>query len=88
MTEGVEDRILFHMTSSRTSQKTIHRCPRCGEPISFRENPHRPFCSERCKLLDLHSWISEEYAIPATADQSDGNADNGQDLAERSVSHA
>ena len=28
------------------------------------ENPHRPFCSERCQLLDLSAWANERYRIP------------------------
>jgi len=34
------------------------------------QNPFRPFCSERCKMLDLSSWISGEYRIPGS-DASD-----------------
>ena len=40
------------------------KCPQCGEPASQdADNPHRPFCSERCQLLDLGGWLTEEYAI-------------------------
>jgi endogenous inhibitor of DNA gyrase (YacG/DUF329 family) len=39
------------------------RCPRCGELTPWEENPYRPFCSERCKLIDLGKWIEEEYRI-------------------------
>jgi endogenous inhibitor of DNA gyrase (YacG/DUF329 family) len=34
------------------------------------DNPHRPFCSERCKLADLGRWLSEDYRLP-THDSSD-----------------
>lgn len=41
------------------------KCPRCGKPALFKpENPYRPFCSERCKLIDLGQWADEKYAIP------------------------
>ena len=41
-------------------------CPRCGAPALFSpENAHRPFCTERCKLIDLGAWADEEYRIPA-----------------------
>jgi uncharacterized protein len=40
------------------------KCPRCGNETTFENNPYRPFCSERCKLVDLGSWISEKYSIP------------------------
>jgi endogenous inhibitor of DNA gyrase (YacG/DUF329 family) len=39
-------------------------CPRCGEVSAWAGNPHRPFCSERCKLIDLGAWASEDYKIP------------------------
>lgn len=41
------------------------RCPRCGKKIEHPDPTCRPFCSDRCKLLDLGKWISEEYRIAA-----------------------
>ena len=40
-------------------------CPTCGNTIEWKGNPFRPFCSERCKLLDLGAWVNGEYAVPA-----------------------
>lgn len=39
-------------------------CPRCQIETSWQDNPHRPFCSERCKLIDLGAWANEEYYLP------------------------
>ncbi len=40
-------------------------CPRCGTLAPFAvENPWRPFCRERCKLIDLGNWASESYRVP------------------------
>jgi hypothetical protein len=40
-------------------------CPGCGEYSEYSStNPWRPFCSERCKLIDLGQWANEEYRIP------------------------
>jgi len=40
-------------------------CPQCGKPAVYAvENPYRPFCSERCKLIDMGAWASEQYRIP------------------------
>jgi len=40
-------------------------CPQCGQLSEFSPaNPYRPFCSERCKLIDLGQWASENYRIP------------------------
>jgi uncharacterized protein len=40
-------------------------CPHCGAPAPFSpSNPWRPFCSERCKLIDLGNWANERYRVP------------------------
>jgi uncharacterized protein len=41
------------------------KCPICHRPSTWEDNPHRPFCSERCKLLDFGAWANEEYTVPA-----------------------
>jgi len=38
-------------------------CPICKNTTTWEENPWRPFCSERCKLIDLGKWVLEEYRI-------------------------
>lgn len=41
------------------------RCPTCEKTIYWNEDyPFRPFCSERCKLIDLGEWASENHKIP------------------------
>lgn len=40
------------------------RCPRCRKRTEWRDNPHRPFCSEKCRLIDLGRWAEGEYSIP------------------------
>ena len=43
----------------------IARCPRCGASTRLDgQNAWRPFCSERCKLIDLGDWMSGRYALP------------------------
>ena len=41
------------------------KCPQCGREKEYAGNEFRPFCSERCKMLDFGAWIEEEYALPA-----------------------
>jgi uncharacterized protein len=41
------------------------KCPSCHRPVEWENNPHRPFCSERCKLIDFGAWANEEYTVPA-----------------------
>lgn len=40
-------------------------CPLCGEETEYNGNDFRPFCTERCKMIDLGQWADEEYALPA-----------------------
>lgn len=49
-------------SASKIKQVT---CPNCKILSDFTpKNPYRPFCSERCKLMDLGEWASESYKIP------------------------
>jgi uncharacterized protein len=49
------------------------RCPTCRRVIEWSDQfPYRPFCSERCQLIDLGGWLSEKHAIA-------GDAIEGQD---------
>jgi endogenous inhibitor of DNA gyrase (YacG/DUF329 family) len=45
------------------------RCPVCKGETTREGNPYGPFCSERCKLIDLDNWLSERYRI-AVADNT------------------
>ena len=48
------------------------RCPQCGnESLWNTENSFRPFCSERCKLIDLGAWASETYRVPVQEETPD-----------------
>ncbi len=45
---------------------TVVDCPTCSAKVEWKEeNKYRPFCSERCKQIDLGAWAEEKYAIPA-----------------------
>ncbi|HUU71574.1 MAG TPA: DNA gyrase inhibitor YacG [Burkholderiales bacterium] len=51
-------------------------CPQCDKPLTWDTgNPYRPFCSERCKMIDLGQWASESYRIPADVNQSTSSDD-------------
>lgn len=40
-------------------------CPHCGKPVSWTDDSKwKPFCSERCRLIDLGDWLAEKHAIP------------------------
>ena len=57
-------------------------CPLCRRRTTWKANPWRPFCSERCQLTELGTWASEGYRVPAQnlslpvpSEQSDEIAD-------------
>lgn len=56
------------------------KCPTCQKEIEWSDAfPYRPFCSERCKLIDLGAWASGEFAIagePAIAPGEQQNTDD------------
>jgi endogenous inhibitor of DNA gyrase (YacG/DUF329 family) len=51
-----------------TGKKTGKPCPICGKPAV---EASRPFCSERCRDVDLNRWLSNSYAIPAARDDDE-----------------
>ena len=40
------------------------KCPVCGMAFDPQRSTHVPFCSDRCRLIDLKRWLGEEYAVP------------------------
>ncbi len=53
------------------AQRTV-RCPACQGPSLYGpNNPWRPFCSQRCKHMDLGAWASEEFRVPTEAPPED-----------------
>lgn len=52
--------------------KTID-CPYCAKPARIApDNPYRPFCSKRCKLIDMGDWLDESNRIPDPSDSATG----------------
>ncbi|AHN27591.1 DNA gyrase inhibitor YacG [Snodgrassella alvi] len=53
-----------------TEKITTVICPICGKNVDWTPSSRfRPFCSERCKMIDLGAWASENYNLPADEDQ-------------------
>jgi hypothetical protein len=51
--------------ADKTSKPRLVRCPACGgDSVYAPSNPYRPFCSERCKSIDLGAWASEQFRVP------------------------
>jgi endogenous inhibitor of DNA gyrase (YacG/DUF329 family) len=52
--------------------------------VNYEDNPWRPFCSERCKLIDFDKWTSEEYCVPGIS-VNVGETEQGGTPSETSV---
>jgi endogenous inhibitor of DNA gyrase (YacG/DUF329 family) len=47
-------------------------CPTCGRPVEWSDaSPYKPFCSERCRLIDLGEWLDEGHRIPGDEQEED-----------------
>lgn len=64
--------------SSVSTVKTFP-CPRCGQASQWQANDSRPFCSERCKLIDLGAWANEDYKVPTPDRPSQNTPEYDQD---------
>ena len=57
-------------------KKLLVKCPGCGAELAWdTTNPHRPFCSERCKNADFIGWAKEEHRIGGDTDYDDALSD-------------
>jgi len=57
---------------------TIRPCPLCRKPTAWEGNAWKPFCSERCRTLDLAAWSSESYRVPAKPEEEMGEGWNSE----------
>ena len=61
-------------------------CPICRKPVNDaeRDKPQSayPFCSERCKLIDLGRWLDGAYQVPVADDENDANGPSDSELPE------
>lgn len=67
-----------HSTSSAKNPKSFP-CPRCGEASRWQDNPYRPFCSERCKMVDFSAWANEDYKVASEDSPSRITPEHDQD---------
>ncbi len=58
------------------------RCPICEKPFDMAATPAPPFCSERCRQIDLGRWLREHYGVPVErehdVDKDDASADDAE----------
>ena len=60
-------------------------CPTCAKSVPWvPENKWRPFCSERCRLIDLGAWATEKYRVPVVEEDDQPDDANAGEPPERS----
>jgi endogenous inhibitor of DNA gyrase (YacG/DUF329 family) len=60
-------------------KETLVACPQCGKEVAWsKDNRYRPFCSERCKMIDLGQWANEGYRIPGEPPPDQPEESSGQ----------
>lgn len=47
------------------TKKIQVKCPTCKSEFNYFDSTFRPFCCERCRLIDLGAWLDESYRVPA-----------------------
>jgi uncharacterized protein len=57
------------MVVSQEAKRTV-QCPICKKDVPA-DDPNMPFCSDRCRTMDLGNWASEKYVISTPADRKD-----------------
>lgn len=63
------------MSQPEKEQTLTVPCPHCGKAVAWQSNSRfRPFCSKRCKLIDLGAWADETHRIPGDPQTSPENA--------------
>lgn len=63
----------------RKIMNTKIKCPVCGKESKWEGNPFRPFCSERCSLIDLGKWSEGKYSIEAEEGKGQGEMEKGDE---------
>ena len=63
---------MTHADAPPPSRRITVNCPTCQGPSLFApENRWRPFCSERCRMIDLGAWANDEYVVPGQPVEAD-----------------
>ena len=69
------------MKRSEKAMTTFVNCPICAKKVEWSEqNKYRPFCSERCRQIDLGAWAAEKYTIAGKTDEENSDDSGRGDL--------
>ncbi len=62
-------------------------CPQCQSPFNYYSSESRPFCSERCRKIDLGHWFQESYVVPLKETVENFNLNENHDSEEETYGH-
>jgi len=54
------------------------RCHICNKPFEPEQTPAMPFCSNRCRLVDLNRWLEEDYGLPYEPEKQAEEPETGE----------
>ncbi len=57
------------------NKKLEVKCPNCEKKFNYYDGEFRPFCSDRCQMIDLGQWFNESYAVPTKEALSEEDID-------------
>jgi hypothetical protein len=57
---------------------SVARCPICQRSFEVEQSPAMPFCSQRCRLIDLGRWLDEKHGLPWEPEEESKRPDNGR----------
>ncbi len=60
-------------------------CPYCKKPSSWSDNPWKPFCSERCKMIDLGKWAMGDYRVAGEKISKEFDGEIAEDADEKNA---
>jgi len=63
-------------------KKLLVKCPKCKKKFNYYSSDYRPFCCEKCKMVDLGTWLNEGYTIsgnPVDLDEIDDDNDDREE---------
>ena len=59
-------------TAAKNKKKKLRvKCPQCKKDFEYNNSKYRPFCSKRCKLIDLGHWLDESYNVSIPINEFD-----------------
>ena len=77
--KSIVDAALVFKQRDISMPANVIRCPICERPFDTSQSPALPFCSDRCRQIDLGRWLREAYSIPIERPEESSSGDESAD---------